>query len=138
MNTPYIDTLKATIAKQIFLLSLLENRIDYLKSEIDGCQSENYHINEARINIIKTQAEIETLEKVIAEKQDYFEKFAAHFEKEFAEMEKNYDKLMENARLKSAKNPVLKSLFDKVNKDSLKNDKEAKLFFYKKVKEQMA
>jgi hypothetical protein len=135
METPYINTLKQTLDNQNNLLLLLENRIDYLKTEIQNCQSFNYHTNEAGLNIIKTEAEIETLKKVIAEKTAYFEKYAAHFEVEYAEMERKYDKLMENAYLRAAKIPVLKSMLEKVNKQALKTDKEAKLAFYKKVKQ---
>jgi hypothetical protein len=137
MERPYIDTLKATLDAQNNLLLLLENRIVYLKSEIANCESFNYHTNEAGINIIKTQAEIDTLKKVLEEKTAYFEKYAAHFEVEYADMERKYDKLMENAYLRAAKNPVLKTMLEKVNKQALKTDMEAKLLFYKKVKQQL-
>ena len=135
METPYIDTLKATIDNQKNLLLLLENRVNYLKLEISNCESFNYHTNEAGINIIKTEAEIETLKKIIHEKTDYFEKFVSHFEVEFAEMERKYDKIMEAAYLRSGKMPKLKQLLDMSNKKAIDKDKEAKLFFYKKVKE---
>lgn len=137
METPYIDTLKATLKNQTNLLFFLEQRVIYLNTEIADCKSPNYHTNEAAISIIKTQAEIETLKKVLAEKTAYFEKYAVNFEAEYGEMERKYDKLIENAYLRAAKNPVLKTMLEKVNKEALKNDKEARLFFYKKVKEQM-
>lgn len=137
METPYLDTLKATLENQNKLLFYLERRIEYINAEIETCQSEHYHINEARINAIKTQAEIDTLKKVLAEKTAYFERFAAHFEIEYAEMERKYDKLMENAHLRAKKNSILKTMLEVVNKDALKNDKEAKLLFYKKVKQQL-
>jgi len=137
METPYINTLKATLDTQNALLTLLEQRVVYLISEIANCESENYHINEAKINVIKTQAEIDTLKKVLQEKTVYFEKYAAHFEVEYAEMERKYDKLIENAYLRAAKNPVLKTMLENVNKQALKTDKEVKLLFYKKVKQQL-
>ena len=137
MEAPYLDTLKATLENQNQLLIYLQKRIEYLEAEIENCPSEHYHINEARINIIKTRAEIDTLKKVISEKTTYFEKFAAHFEVEYADMQSKYDKLIENAYLRASKNPVLKNILDSVNKDVLKTDKEAKLLFYKKVKQQL-
>jgi len=137
METPYIDSLKSTLETQNKLLFYLEQRIEYINAEIETCQSEHYHINEARINAIKTKAEIDTLKKVISEKTEYFEKFAAHFEIEFAEMEKKYDKLIENAYLRAGKLPVLKKILDSVNKEAIKRDKEAKLFFYKQVKQHL-
>lgn len=138
MEAPYINTLKATLDSQNLLLKYLKQRIEYLQAEIENCPSEHYHINEARINIIKTQAEIDTLEKVLFEKSRYFEKFAAQFDIEYAEMEKNYEMIMKNAHIRASKNNVLKIMLDKVNKEALKTDKEAKLFFYKKVREQLA
>lgn len=135
METPYLDILKATLDNQNKLLSFLEKRIEYLEAEIENCPSEHYHINEARINIIKTLAEIETLKKVIKEKTEYFEKFAANFEYEYAEMERKYDKFMEVAFLRAGKLPKLKQFLGNANKKLLETDKEAKLFFYKKVKE---
>jgi hypothetical protein len=135
METPYLDILKASLDNQNKLLSFLEKRIEYLEAEIENCPSEHYHINEARINIIKTLAEIETLKKVLKEKTEYFEKFAANFEYEYAEMERKYDKFMEVAFLRAAKLPKLKQFLSNANKKLIETDKEAKLFFYKKVKE---
>jgi hypothetical protein len=138
MEKPYIDTLKATLDAQNKLLFLLQQRVVYLNSEIANCESVNYHTNEAAINIVKTNAEIETLSKVIFEKTRYFEKYAAQFEIEYAEMEKNYEMIMKNAHVRAAKNHVLKTMLEKVNKEALLTDMEAKLFFYKKVREQLA
>lgn len=137
METPYLDTLKANLENQINLLSHLEKRIEYLNAEIENCPSEHYHINEARINIIKTNSEIDTLRNIIKEKSDYYEKFAANFEHEFAEMQRNYSKIMENAYLRAAKIPTLKKFLTNVNKKLIESDKEAKLYFYKKVKDYM-
>jgi 16S rRNA G527 N7-methylase RsmG len=137
METPYLDTLKANLENQINLLSHLEKRIEYLNAEIENCPSEHYHINEARINIIKTNSEIDTLRNIIKEKSDYYEKFAANFEYEFAEMQKNYSKIMESAYLRAAKIPTLKKFLTNVNKKLIESDKEAKLYFYKKVKDYM-
>ena len=138
METPYIDSLKATLKTQNNLLFLLQQRIVYLNTEIADCKSPNYHTNEAAISIIKTQAEIDTLKKVLEEKTDYFEKYAKHFEVEYNEMMQKYESLMKNAYLRAAKNPVLKKLLDSANKEAINNEKEAKLFFYKKVREQLA
>lgn len=138
METPYIDTLKATLDTQNLLLQLLIKRVEYLEAEIENCPSEHYHINEARINIIKTKAEIDTLKKVLEEKTIYFEKYAKRFEVEYDEMEKNYEMIIKNAHIRASKNNVLKIMLEKVNKEALLTDKEAKLYFYKKVREQLA
>jgi hypothetical protein len=135
MEAPYLDTLKETLATQNKLLVLLEKRLEYLNSEIANCESPNYHTNEAQITIIKTESEILTLKKVLKEKTEYFEKFAQHFELEYADMERKYDKLMENAFLRAGKLPKLKTFLNNANKKLIETDKEAKLFFYKKVKE---
>ena len=89
------------------------------------------------INIIKTNSEIDTLRNIIKEKSDYYKKFAANFEYEYAEMEGKYAKIMENAYLRAAKLPKLKLFLNNANKKQIETDKEAKLYFYKKVKEYM-
>jgi len=109
-----------------------------LEAEIENCPSEHHHINEARRNIIKTKAEIDTLKKVLEEKTIYFEKYAKRFEVEYDEMEKNYEMIIKNAHIRASKNNVLKIMLEKVNKEALLTDKEAKLYFYKKVREQLA
>lgn len=137
MEAPYLESLKAGLETQNKLLFHFEKRIEFLKSEIANCESPNYHTNEAEISIIKTEAEILTIKKVLLEKTSYFEKFAAHFEVEYADMERKYEKLMENAYLRAAKLPKLKTFLDNSNKKAIETDKEAKLFFYKKVKDYM-
>lgn len=137
MEAPYLESLKAGLETHNKLLFHFEKRIEYLNSEIANCESPNYQTNEAEINIIKTEAEILTIKKVLLEKTNYYEKFAAHFEVEYADMERKYDKLMENAYLRAGKLPKLKNFLDNSHKKLIETDKEAKLFFYKKVREYM-
>jgi hypothetical protein len=144
---PYLDDLKASISSQTELLKLLEDSIvlndslikmvlkDQLKIPITSKDFlENaLFINNSKISKIKITSEAETLKKVIAEKMDYFEKFSKQFDIEYKECLENFDKVIERANKLAYKKPQLKWLLSKQTKELLEN-KEAHLYFYKKVK----
>lgn len=135
MNTPYLDSLLATIQKQETLVALLKKRIEYLDKEMGMLRTKDNVLIEHQITIIKTEAEIDALEKVISEKRTYFQQYSKYFEQECKEMELKYDKLIENAYLAAGKNQDLKRVLDRVDKGLLKTDIEAKLKFYKIVRD---
>ena len=143
---PYLDDLKASISSQTELLNLLESSLDLLNqvnSIIEIEQKELTPYNESvkkdliivnnKISIIKITSEAETLKKVIAEKMHYFEKFSKQFDIEYKECLENFDKVIERANKLAYKKPQLKWLLSKQTKELLEN-KEAHLYFYKKVK----
>jgi GTPase involved in cell partitioning and DNA repair len=143
---PYLDDLKASISSQTELLNLLESSLDLLNqvnSLIEIEQKELTPYNESvkkdliivnnKISIIKITSEAETLKKVIAEKMHYFEKFSKQFDIEYKECLENFDKVIERANKLAYKKPQLKWLLSKQTKELLEN-KEAHLYFYKKVK----
>ena len=128
------------------MLNLLESSLDLLNqvnSLIEIEQKELTPYNESvkkdliivnnKISIIKITSEAETLKKVIAEKMHYFEKFSKQFDIEYKECLENFDKVIERANKLAYKKPQLKWLLSKQTKELLEN-KEAHLYFYKKVK----
>ena len=143
---PYLEDLKASISSQTELLHLLEKSLDLTNHvnfliEIEQKQLTPYNesvkkdleIVNNKISIIKMTSEAETLKKVIAEKMDYFEKFSKQFDAEYKECLENFDKVMERANKLAFKKPQLKWLLSKQTQELLDN-KEAHLYFYKKVK----
>lgn len=143
---PYLEDLKASISSQTELLNLLESSLDLLNQVnflIEIEQKELTPYNESvkkdliivnnKISIIKITSEAETLKKVIAEKMDYFEKFSKQFDAEYKECLENFDKVIERANKLAFKKPQLKWLLSKQTQELLEN-KEAHLYFYKKVK----
>jgi Flp pilus assembly CpaF family ATPase len=92
-------------------------------------------LNEITISNLKTMAEIETLENVIAEKKNYFENYAKHFEKDLNEANEKWDKLIEKARVVVKLKPHLQQFLDAINNiDDINVDLDKKVFIYKRLK----
>jgi hypothetical protein len=136
MNTPYISELKATLDTQKELLSLLEKKVYELEKNRVFSDESIESLN-LQIDLIDTQARMETVKKVIAQKSDYFEKFAKNFEIEYSEMLTNYKVVMERAEKLKFKIPQLETLLKSSDPEILEKNREARLFFYKKIKSQL-
>ena len=133
MNTPYISELKATLDTQKELLSLLEKKAYELEKNRVFSDESIESLN-LQIDLIDTQARMETVRKVITQKSDYFEKFAKNFEVEYSEMLTNYKLVMERAEKLKFKIPQIEMLLKSCDPIELEKNREVRLFFYKKVK----
>lgn len=131
----YLPELMATLEPQQRLLAALEKRIEIINS--DNYSKSEFEKNEVVITTIKTQAEIDTIKHVLKEKIEYFEKFVKKFDVEYHEMELKYEMVYKNARLLMAKKPTLKRFIETSKIKEIEKDKEAKLYFYKRLKELM-
>ena len=128
----YLQELQSTLDTSKEMLGLLEKRIELLSIK-DNSYSE-YEDNENKINIIKTQGEINTLRSIIFEKEKYFEKFAKQFEVEKAEMESNFDTLIKKIKIKRVDDLKLNSMMYGVDMEKVLSSVETKLAFYKTIK----
>lgn len=126
----YLTELQNTIQSQIDLLDCLKKRVDILTNRK---HDDEYLSNEDKIQIIKTNAEISSLSQIIVEKQNYFVKYAKDFDEEYALMENNYDMVMKTANVMASGNDNLNRLLKTPDLQHILNDKEAKLYFYKRV-----
>lgn len=128
----YLEELQSTLDTSKEMLGLLEKRVELL-SDKDFAYGE-YGLNEKRINIIKTQGEINTLRSIIFEKEKYFEKFAKQFEIEKAEMEHNFDNMLKQIKIKRLKDDKLENIMKGVDMEKVLSSVETKLAFYKTMK----
>lgn len=137
----YLDELKKTIQEQRDLFNLLSERlllIDTFLESINGRDegiSNRLTANQLRIEKIKVKAEANTLSSIITEREIYFAKYAEQFQKEYDEMVSNYDLVYKKAEALKDTNRAVFYLLDKVNHQSLEESKEAKLEFYKLLKQ---
>jgi len=132
METPYLASLLDKISVQKRFLELLKVRVDLLNQSL--AKAKPFEKNEAEISIIKTNAEIEAVQKIIAEKTKYFEDYSKHFEKRAAEMDRNYDMIMKSAIIRAKKSQVIDNLLKSVDKKVLEKDREARLYFFEKLR----
>jgi hypothetical protein len=133
MNTPYISELKATLDTQKELLSLLEKKAYELEKNRVFSDESIESLN-LQIDLIDTKAHMETVKKVIAQKSDYFEKFSKNFEIEYSEMLTNYKAVMERAEKLKFKIPHIETLLKASDEKKSDENRETRLFFYKKIK----
>jgi hypothetical protein len=132
----YLDDLKKTLDTTIEMRDRLKFRIESLNEKCKNTRDhDDYDVNEFRITIIKTQGEIDVLDKIIKEKTEYFENYAKEYEFDLAETEKYYDRLIEKAKTLKDKSPALQHALGSVKWDVQKESEEARVFFYKRLKD---
>lgn len=135
MAKKYLDELMETLEPQKELRSLLKEKIEELKSIIIIYSNSNtLHQINFKIDLIKTEAELFTLEKVIKEKEEYFKKYAVQFELDYKEANQNYKQVLEKVKIKAKTDKIVESYLKKINFEAIESNKEVKVAFYKKFK----
>lgn len=133
----YLDKLQQSLEISKELLKCLITRKQWLKKKIYDNTSlvDMNELNEDKIIIIDTQSRIDTLAAVIREKEVYFKKFAEQFDKDIAEMNLKYDSLLQKAKEIQHKNSAVNWLMTNAKFENLEISIEAKVHFYKKLKD---
>lgn len=90
--------------------------------------------NELRIKIIRMEAEIHQLNRLIKEKGDYYKFKCEEFVAEVTEMNLNYDFVMKRALILKATDMGVKKRLDNTNWEAVKNNLDIKLEFYKSLR----
>jgi hypothetical protein len=134
MEKVYYSVLKENIEVQHKLLGLLEQKVEATREEIKNPKLAKLTAIDLEISVIRTNAEIDTLKKVLQEKENYFQKYAEKFEKDVAEMNLNYAKVVKRAEFEASKKPQLSEFLSKSKNVDLEGNIEAKLYFYNRVK----
>lgn len=120
------------IKMQQRLLGLLKEKAELL--ETDHRVSERYEKIICEIDLIKTLSEIDVVEKVLKEKQDYQKRFLENFKKEVDLMNQDFDNVLVVANRLSSKNESLAKILKDANMQEVLNDDEVRLKFYKIIK----
>lgn len=134
MEKVYYSVLKENIEVQHKLLGLLEQKVEATSEELKKPKLAKLTAIDLEISIIRTNAEIDSLKKVLQEKETYFQKYAEKFEKDVAEMNINFAKVLKRAEFEAAKKPQLAEFLSKGKNVDLENNLEAKLYFYNRLK----
>lgn len=92
-------------------------------------------ILEKRIERIRIDGEIIVLKKVIAEKENYYERYLEQFKKDYADMQLHYKTTLALA-LKS-RNENMQKLMATVVMERVEEDVEKKIAFYKQMRKYM-
>tara|TARA_R110000868_G_scaffold46244_5_gene152935 strand:- start:107 stop:544 length:438 start_codon:yes stop_codon:yes gene_type:complete len=129
---PYIDDLQASLDVTRMMQECLEKRIELGMNHMKDVSE--YEQNEIKILLIRTRGEIDTLKKVISEKEDYFKKYIEEYEKDVEEMNKNYDSVIQTAHAKKEGNKLLKHTMEDAKWDVINSTEQYKVAIYKRIK----
>jgi hypothetical protein len=130
----FIDVLRDKLVPMQDMLSLLEKQIEYIDEDLKSGKRDKREENADRILRLKTLQEIDTLKKILHEKEQYYMKYAKQFELDLAEANENWDKVIKKAWIAAKKNYALMNLMKQANFDEAKTNDESKVIIYTKLK----
>lgn len=130
MNHPYAKVLQDTLAIHKKMLDCLEKRLTLI--HIDYATKNEYEKNEIEIVKIKTHGEIDSLKKVIKQREEYFVNYMKQFAVDLDECEKEYEKVLNKA--KSSKDINVIEFLKTVNWQGAEEHIEVKIKLYQRIK----
>jgi hypothetical protein len=132
INHPYLKNLQSTLNFHKKLLECLEKRLVLIHT--DYALKNEYEKNEIEITKIKTQSEIDSIKKVIHERESYFQKYMNKFVADAEEVDKNYSKVLADLKKNKDKISGAKELLDAVNWKAVEENLEVKIKLYERLK----
>ena len=133
VDTPYMKKLQETMQPMRDLLSYYKERLMFIEQEKDSKTLREQ--NEDKILKIKTIQEIDVLEKILFQKNQYFENYARQFELDLKDARKNFKEVVRKAWIKAEKNEVLMNLMKRANFKEADTNDEVLVIMYNKLKE---
>jgi hypothetical protein len=130
----FIDDLQDKLVPMRDMLELLENQVKYIDEDLKLETRTPREKNADKIQRVRTIQEIETLKKILHEKEQYFIKYAKQFELDLKEANENWDKVLKKAWYAAKTNDVLMSLMKQANFEEAKTNDESKVIMYTKLK----
>jgi hypothetical protein len=129
----YLQVLKDTMQPMKDMVSYYENRLKFIDEGYDLKTPREQ--NEDQILRIKTIQEMDVLNKILHQKNEYFKHYAAQFEQDLKEAKKNFKKTVEKCWEVAKTNDALKKLMNAANfKEADRND-EVLVIMYNKFKQ---
>jgi hypothetical protein len=132
-ETPYMKKLQETMQPMRDLLSYYKERLIFIEQEKDSKTLREQ--NEDKILKIKTIQEIDVLEKILFQKNQYFENYSRQFELDLTSAKKNFKEVVKKAWVKAEKNEVLMNLMKRANFKEADTNDEVLVIMYNKLKE---
>ena len=130
MNHPYAKVLQDTLATHKKMLDCLEKRLTLI--HIDYATKNEYEKNEIEITKINTQGIIDSIKKVIKQREEYFVKYMKQFAIDVEECEKEYETVVSKA--KASKDINVTEFLRTVNWKGAEELIEVKIKLYQRLK----
>ena len=132
-ETPYMKKLQETMQPMRDLLRHYRERLKLIELEKDSKKLREQ--NEDKILKIKTIQEIDVLEKILFQKNQYFENYSRQFELDLTAAKKNFKEVVSKAWIQAEKNEVLMNLMKRANFKEADTNDEVLVIMYNKLKE---
>jgi hypothetical protein len=139
--TAYGKKLESQIVIQKKMLHHLESKTKLLEQIFEGLDEDDIKTNstqqklayhQSKIDIIKTNGEIDVLKRVLEEKVAYYNKYITKFEENISELERNWDKIFKLAN--NSTNPNVQKLMASIHWNKVDTDDDAKIEAYRLLK----
>jgi hypothetical protein len=132
----YLDDLRSSIANQVRLAELFGKRIELYRQKLSDSSLTSEELIECEISLLKTAGEVETLNKIIKEKQSYFEEYSQYFQADLQEANQLWETIIKRAKEQVGKNSMLEPYLKAVDEMGLNvnADYDKKVFVYKRIK----
>ena len=87
----FIDDLRDKLVPMQDMLKLLQNQVKYIDEDLESDTRSERDKNADTILRLKTLHEIDTLKKILHEKEQYYIKYAKQFDLDLEEANENWD-----------------------------------------------
>lgn len=130
----YLEVLQESMKPMNDMLSYYKLRLKFIDEALESKELSQREKNEERILRIKTLQEIDTLNKILYQKNEYFKNYAAQFDIDLKDAKKNFKETVKQCWVVAEKNEALMKLMKAANfKEAEKND-EVLVIMYNKFK----
>lgn len=132
-STPYLEKMLSSLDDAKQLLKLHEEKIKVATLKPLNWK-DKYDEIEIKISCMKSIGEINSIKKVILEKESYFKSYYTQWEKDTAEMSVNFENVFAKCVELSKTNENLKEKIDKIDMNFIETNLEAKVYIYRRLK----
>ena len=131
----YLEILQETMQPMKDMLSYYETRMKLIDEKLDDKTRSKWDQNEDRILRLKTIQEMDVLQKILNQKNEYFKNFARQFEMDLKEAKKNFKKTVEKCWEVAKTNDALMKLMKSANFKEAEKNNEVLVIMYNKFKQ---
>ena len=131
----YLEVLQETMQPMKDMLSYYETRMKLIDEKLEDKTRSKWDQNEDRILRLKTIQEMDVLQKILNQKNEYFKNFARQFEMDLKEAKKNFKKTVEKCWEVAKTNDALMKLMKSANFKEAEKNNEVLVIMYNKFKQ---
>lgn len=131
----YLEVLQDTMQPMKDMLSFYDTRIKLIDEALEDKTRSKWEQNEDRILRLKTIQEMDVLQKILNQKNEYFKNFARQFEMDLKEAKKNFKKTVEKCWEVAKTNDALMKLMKSANFKEAEKNNEVLVIMYNKFKQ---